>query len=181
MRRILVIDDDSSIRSLFKRGLGYEHFEVKVAESGEQGLALLASEEPDVVILDVKMPGMNGFDVLQSIRQTGSKVPVIMLTALDSIETQLECFNAGADDYVPKPVGFDVLLARIRAVQIRNGGSVSARLRFPTGSRMSASTMAASRSRLPSMRARSRPGSRCASAQSRPSCAWLVSPALPSP
>jgi DNA-binding response OmpR family regulator len=130
MQRILVIDDDSSIRSLFRRGLGYENFEVKVAESGSQGLALIAVEKPDLVILDVKMPGMTGFDVMQSIRQTGNKVPVIMLTALDSIEIQLECLNSGADDYVAKPVGFDVLLARIRAIQVRNGSIVSPRLRF---------------------------------------------------
>lgn len=130
MQRILVIDDDPSIRSLFKRGLGYEGFTVDLAESGETGLASLRETVPDLVILDVMMPGIDGFEVLRRLRAAGDTVPVIMLTAKDTDESQIEGLDAGADDYVLKPVTFDVLLARIRAVQRRRGAAVSNRLRF---------------------------------------------------
>ncbi len=130
MQRILVIDDDPSIRSLFKRGLSYEGFTVDVAESGEAGLSSLRDNVPDLIILDVMMPGIDGFEVLRRIRAAGDNVPVIMLTAKDTDESQVEGLDAGADDYVHKPVSFDVLLARIRAVQRRRGASVSNRLRF---------------------------------------------------
>jgi DNA-binding response OmpR family regulator len=130
MQRILVIDDDPSIRSLFKRGLGYEGFTVDVAESGEIGLSSVRDSVPDLIILDVMMPGIDGFEVLRRLRAAGDTVPVIMLTAKDTDESQIEGLDAGADDYVVKPVGFDVLLARIRAVQRRRGAVVSNRLRF---------------------------------------------------
>jgi DNA-binding response OmpR family regulator len=130
MQRILVIDDDPSIRSLFKRGLGYEGFAVDVAESGEAGLSSLRDNVPDLIILDVMMPGIDGFEVLRRMRAAGDTVPVIMLTAKDTDESQVEGLDAGADDYVHKPISFDVLLARIRAVQRRRGASVSNRLRF---------------------------------------------------
>ncbi len=130
MQRILVIDDDPSIRSLFKRGLGYEGFTVDVAESGESGLMVVRDNMPDLIILDVMMPGIDGFEVLRRLRAAGDTVPVIMLTAKDADESQIEGLDAGADDYVVKPVGFDVLLARIRSVQRRRGTVVSNRLRF---------------------------------------------------
>ena len=130
MQRILVIDDDPSIRSLFKRGLGYEGFAVDLAESGEIGLSSLRDNMPDLIILDVMMPGIDGFEVLRRLRAAGDTVPVIMLTAKDTDESQIEGLDAGADDYVLKPVTFDVLLARIRAVQRRRGAAVSNRLRF---------------------------------------------------
>ena len=130
MQRILVIDDDPSIRSLFKRGLGYEGFSVDLAESGEVGLISARDNVPDLIILDVMMPGIDGFEVLRRLRAAGDTIPVIMLTAKDTDESQVEGLNAGADDYVLKPVSFDVLLARIRAVQRRQGLIVSNRLRF---------------------------------------------------
>lgn len=130
MQRILVIDDDPSIRSLFKRGLGYEGFTVDLAESGEAGLSSARDNVPDLIILDVMMPGIDGFEVLRRLRAAGDLIPVIMLTAKDANESQIEGLDAGADDYVLKPVSFDVLLARIRAVQRRKGVVVSNRLRF---------------------------------------------------
>ena len=130
MQRILVIDDDPSIRSLFKRGLGYEGFTVDLAESGEAGLSSARDNVPDLIILDVMMPGIDGFEVLRRLRAAGDTIPVIMLTAKDANESQIEGLDAGADDYVLKPVSFDVLLARIRAVQRRKGAMVSNRLRF---------------------------------------------------
>ncbi len=130
MQRILVIDDDPSIRSLFKRGLGYEGFTVDLAESGELGLVSARDNVPDLIILDVMMPGIDGFEVLRRLRAAGDTIPVIMLTAKDANESQIEGLDAGADDYVLKPVSFDVLLARIRAVQRRLGTVVSNRLRF---------------------------------------------------
>lgn len=130
MERILVIDDDSSIRSLFKRGFGYEGFKVDLAESGEVGLALAREVAPDLIILDLMMPGMDGFEVLRRLRMAGDLVPVIMLTAKDTDEAQIEGLDVGADDYLVKPIRFDVLLARIRAVQRRRGTLVSNRLHF---------------------------------------------------
>lgn len=124
MQRILVIDDDPSIRSLFKRGLGYEGFTVDLAESGEAGLSSARDNVPDLIILDVMMPGIDGFEVLRRLRAAGDLIPVIMLTAKDANESQIEGLDAGADDYVLKPVSFDVLLARIRAVQRRKGAMV---------------------------------------------------------
>ena len=101
-----------------------------MAESGAAGLSSVREHIPDLILLDVMMPGMDGFDVLRRLRAAGDTIPVILLTARDTDASQIEGLNIGADDCVPKPVSFDVLLARIRAVQWRRGASVSNHLRF---------------------------------------------------
>jgi DNA-binding response OmpR family regulator len=116
MQRILVIDDDSAITSLLKRGLSYEGFVVDTASSGKEGLTLARESSSDLVILDVMMPGLNGFEVLRRLRTADEHVPVLMLTAKDAPADQVEGLELGADDYVIKPFRFDVLLARIRSL-----------------------------------------------------------------
>lgn len=114
MQRILVIDDDDTVRSFLKRGLYYEGYAVDVADSGESGLKQLLGTYPDLVILDWMMPGLDGIEVLQRLRAGDENLPVIMLTGRDTAEDQVRGLEAGANDYVTKPISFDVLVARIR-------------------------------------------------------------------
>lgn len=130
MKRILVIDDDVSVRNFLKRGLSFEGFQVETAESGELGLRAALDRAPHLMILDLMMPGIDGFEVLRRLRSADVQLPVIMLTANDEPEAQMEGLNTGADDYVIKPVHFDVLMARIRAIERRSNGTISNLLRF---------------------------------------------------
>ena len=116
MQRVLVIDDDPAITSLLKRGLSYEGFTVEVASTGEAGLAMARERPPDLVVLDIMMPGMNGLEVLRRLRAADNRLPVLMLTAKDAPADQVQGLEAGADDYVVKPFTFEVLLARVRAL-----------------------------------------------------------------
>lgn len=103
------------MRSLLERGLTYEGFSVQAAADGEAGLSALRSGQPELVILDVMLPGIDGLEVLRRIRQVDPNLPVLMLTARDTAEHQVAGFRGGADDYVTKPFSFDVLVARVRA------------------------------------------------------------------
>jgi DNA-binding response OmpR family regulator len=116
MQRIVVIDDDPAITSLLKRGLSYEGFAVDIAGMGEAGLALARERPPDLVVLDIMMPGINGLEVLRRLRAADERLPVLMLTAKDAPADQVLGLEAGADDYVVKPFTFEVLLARVRAL-----------------------------------------------------------------
>jgi len=111
---IMVVDDEQAILRLLKRTLEPEGYGVIVADNGESALALLDEHKPDLVILDVMMPGLNGFQVLDMIRQR-SNIPVIMLTAKREVNTVRDTLFLGADDYVKKPFHSGELLARIRA------------------------------------------------------------------
>lgn len=119
MKRILVVDDDEGISDYLKRGFSYEGFWVDVAASGEQALATAREHPPDLIILDWMMPGMDGLEVLRRLRLADQSLPVIFLTAKDAPADQVEGFKSGADDFVVKPVGFEVLLARVQA-RLRN-------------------------------------------------------------
>ena len=130
MQRILVIDDDTSIGSFLKRGLSFEGFEVQTAETGEVGLKAILERAPHLLILDLMLPGIDGLEVLRRLRRVDKTLPVIMLTANDDPETQAGGLDLGADDYVIKPVNFDVLMARIRAIQRRLGSTTNHLLRF---------------------------------------------------
>jgi DNA-binding response OmpR family regulator len=130
VKRILVIDDDASVRNFLKRGLSFEGFQVETAESGELGLRAALERSPHLMILDLMMPGIDGFEVLRRLRAADPLLPVIMLTANDAPEAEMEGLNIGADDYVIKPVNFDVLMARIKAIERRMGGTISTLLRF---------------------------------------------------
>jgi two-component system, OmpR family, response regulator MprA len=113
--RILVVDDDPQIVSLVKRGLAYEGYTVDTADSGEKALATALHSPPDLVILDIMMPGLNGLEVTKRLRQ-GSDVPVLLLTAKGTIPDRVAGLDAGADDYLVKPFALDELLARVRAM-----------------------------------------------------------------
>jgi DNA-binding response OmpR family regulator len=112
--RILVVDDELMILNLLERTLKPSGYDVILASDGVSALKLLDQHSPDLVILDIMMPGLNGFQVLRLMRQRSS-VPVIMLTAKREAETVRDALNVGADDYVRKPFGREELLARIRA------------------------------------------------------------------
>ena len=118
MNRILVIDDDIELCELLSDYLGSEGFAVQSVNRGEEGAAQALAEEYALVVLDVMLPGMNGFDVLRKIRET-SKIPVIMLTARGDDIDRIVGLELGADDYLPKPFNPRELTARIRAVQRR--------------------------------------------------------------
>jgi DNA-binding response OmpR family regulator len=112
--RILVVEDEKDIADFIRRGLILKGYEVDVADSGEEGLALVHEQMPDMVILDLMLPGIQGIEVCRRLRAVGD-VPVIILTARDSVADKVEGLDAGADDYVTKPFAFDELLARVRA------------------------------------------------------------------
>lgn len=114
--KILVIEDEERIRQFLQRGLGFEGFRVDVAEDGPTGLKLARDDPPDLILLDVMLPGMDGLEVCERLRSVNDEVPVLMLTAKESIEDRVKGFDAGADDYLVKPFAFDELLARVRAL-----------------------------------------------------------------
>lgn len=128
--RILVIDDDPSITSLLKRGLSYEGFKVQTAASGKEGLDVAREQPPDLIILDVMMPGIDGMEVCRRLRAADSALPIIMLTARDAASDQVLGLQTGADDYVIKPFTFEVLLARIKALLRRTETTGTEQLRF---------------------------------------------------
>lgn len=115
-RRILVIDDDAALTSVLRRGLAYEGFAVDTAVTGSAGLAVARDHAPDLVILDVMLPGIDGFQVLERLRAADADLPVLMLTARDAAEDQVRGLEKGADDYVVKPFTFSVLAAHVKAL-----------------------------------------------------------------
>lgn len=130
MQHILVIDDDAAVTSLLKRGLSYEGFAVATTQSGAEGLAFARENPVDLVILDVMMPGLDGFEVLRRLRAADAQLPILMLTAKDASTDQVQGLESGADDYVIKPFTFDILLARIHVLLRRKHVDHPAVLRF---------------------------------------------------
>ncbi len=126
---ILVVDDDPRITALLRRGLEYEGFEVAAARDGAQGLALAQAGRPDLVILDVMMPGLDGFEVCRRLRAS-SDVPILMLTARDEVADRVAGLELGADDYLVKPFAFEELIARVRALLRRRGAGAAEVLRY---------------------------------------------------
>ena len=115
MPAILVVDDDPHIRSAVSRGLRFEGYDVQVAADGAQALESARVEPPDLVVLDVMLPGMDGLEVCRRLRR-GLASPILMLTARDAVPDRIAGLDSGADDYLVKPFDFDELLARIRAL-----------------------------------------------------------------
>jgi two-component system response regulator MprA len=113
--RILIIEDDPAILKLLQRGLAYEGYLVDTANDGRGGLNSARDNSPDLVILDWMLPGMDGLDVCHRLR-LGGKIPILMLTAKDSIQDRVQGLDAGADDYMVKPFNLDELTARVRAL-----------------------------------------------------------------
>lgn len=113
--RILVIDDDEAITMALRRALAFEGYTVDVALDGEDGLRAARDVAPDLVILDILMPGIDGFEVCRRLRE-GDSIPILMLTARDDVADRVRGLDAGADDYLVKPFAPDELLARVRAL-----------------------------------------------------------------
>jgi len=122
--RVLLIEDDVTITRLLKEGLEDESYAVDVANDGSEGYRTAAADEYDVIILDIMLPGMNGYEVCRALRNDDNKTPILMLTARDAERDIVEGLDTGADDYLAKPFSFDVLLARIRALLRRPNGKL---------------------------------------------------------
>jgi two-component system response regulator MprA len=114
-QRILVVDDDPKINSLLRRSLSYEGYEVETAFSGEEALQKALHGGPELVILDVMMPGIDGFEVCRRLR-AGGEINILMLTAKDEVPDRVKGLDEGADDYLIQPFALDELLARVRAL-----------------------------------------------------------------
>jgi len=114
MARVLIVEDEKRIASFVSKGLAADGFSTTVAEDGQSGLDLALSGNFDLVVLDIGLPGMDGFEVLRQMRAQGSSLPVIVLTARDSVTDTVSALEGGADDYMPKPFRFAELLARVR-------------------------------------------------------------------
>src|SRR5574341_1568982 len=140
VKRILVMDDDPAVASVLKRGLSYEGYAIESVATGEEGLAIAREQPPDLVIPDIMMRGIGGPEVLRRLRTAGEPIPVLMLTAKDAPQDEVQGLEQGADDYVVKPFTFEVLLARIRALlrryETEHPAVLSfANLRLDTGTR----------------------------------------------
>jgi two-component system, OmpR family, response regulator len=131
-RQVLVVDDEASIVDAVATALRYEGFEVREATDGRSALASVQDEAPDLVVLDVMLPDLDGFEVMRRIRQDGIRVPVLFLTARDSVEDKVNGLTIGGDDYVTKPFSLAELVARARAVLRRTKAETErdGRLRF---------------------------------------------------
>jgi two-component system OmpR family response regulator len=117
--RILVIEDDPTVGQYVKRGLEEQRWSVDLVADGEEGERYADSEAYDLVILDMRLPGKPGLDVLRSLRSRGFERPVLVLTAQDAVDAKVTALRAGADDYVTKPFAFEELLARVEAISRR--------------------------------------------------------------
>ena len=114
--RILLVEDDTAIARSLKEGLEDEAYAVDVAYDGDEGYRTVTTDDYDVIILDVMLPEMNGYEVCRALRKDGNQTPILMLTARDAERDIVEGLDVGADDYLAKPFSFEVLLARLRAL-----------------------------------------------------------------
>ncbi len=128
--RVLVIEDDERVAAFVRRGLEEEAYVVDVASDGETGLAHALRDHVDLMVLDVMLPGMSGFEVLRRLRREGRRMPVLLLTARNARRDVVEGLDAGADDYLTKPFDFEELLARLRALTRRAHPPDETLLRF---------------------------------------------------
>lgn len=119
--RVLIVDDERSIRELLVASLRHTGFDVTAAASGAEALEQVERVEPDLILLDVMMPGLDGFDVLRWLRSGGRRVPVLFLTARDATEDKVAGLRLGGDDYITKPFSLDEVIERVRAVLRRVG------------------------------------------------------------
>jgi two-component system OmpR family response regulator len=124
-QRVLVVDDEENVSHLVSSALRFDGFETITADNGNSALAAVAEQDPDLLVLDVMMPGLDGFGLLHKLRAAGSQVPVIFLTARDGASDRVKGLRAGADDYVVKPFSVEELLARVHAVLRRSAPEVS--------------------------------------------------------
>ena len=120
---ILVIEDEPGVRLAVKDELEFEGFRVRLAENGAAGLAAILESPPDLIVLDIMLPGVNGFELCQQVRATGVRTPIIIITARSQEIDKVRGLDLGADDYITKPFGLSELVARVRAVLRRSGVS----------------------------------------------------------
>ncbi|GAB2657008.1 response regulator transcription factor [Prescottella soli] len=114
--RILVVDDDRAVRESLRRSLSFNGYNVDLAVDGVDALEKVAASRPDALVLDVMMPRLDGLEVCRRLRSTGDDLPILVLTARDSVSERVAGLDAGADDYLPKPFALEELLARLRAL-----------------------------------------------------------------
>lgn len=114
--RILLVEDEKNVAAFIKKGLEEEFYSVDIAEDGSEGLLMARSNDYDLIILDIMLPGINGVELCRRIREKDRRVPILMLTAVDSVESKVQGLESGADDYLTKPFAFSELLARIKAL-----------------------------------------------------------------
>jgi two-component system, OmpR family, copper resistance phosphate regulon response regulator CusR len=128
--RILVIEDERKLATAIKLGLESDGYSVTLSPTGEDGFYLLCKQPFDLAILDVMLPGRDGFEILGSLREQGLKIPILLLTARDTVEDRVRGLDTGADDYLVKPFAFPELLARVRALLRRGAAPVKSRSRL---------------------------------------------------
>lgn len=131
MAHILIVEDEPRIASFVAKGLRADGYLTTVAGDGRRGLELALDGGVDLVVLDIGLPGLDGFEVLEQLRAQGSRVPVIVLTARDSVTDTVSALEGGADDYMPKPFRFAELLARVR-LRLRDGAGAEPGARAET-------------------------------------------------
>lgn len=123
--RLLLVEDEKNVASFIEKGLEEEFYTVDVARDGDEGLYMATSTAYDLLILDIMLPGINGIEICKRVRERGLKVPILMLTAVDSVNSKVEGLESGADDYLTKPFAFSELIARINALLRRKVEAVS--------------------------------------------------------
>ena len=114
--RVLVVDDDRAVRDSLRRSLEFNGYDVVLAADGAEGLVAVGSQDPDVVVIDVMMPRLDGIETTRALRAAGNDVPILVLTARDAVGDRVAGLDAGADDYLTKPFALEELLARLRAL-----------------------------------------------------------------
>ena len=119
--RILVVDDERAVRESLRRSLAFNGYTVDLAEDGVEALEAITNERPDALVLDVMMPRLDGLEVCRQLRSSGDDLPILVLTARDTVSERVSGLDAGADDYLPKPFALEELLARLRALLRRTG------------------------------------------------------------
>jgi len=123
--RILLVEDEKNVAAFIKKGLEEEYYGVDAVESGTEGFEAAMSNEYDIMIFDIMLPGMNGIELCRRLREKVVRTPILMLTAMDSVGSKVEGLESGADDYLTKPFAFSELLARIRALLRRRADAVN--------------------------------------------------------
>ncbi|MEJ5286953.1 MAG: Two-component transcriptional response regulator, LuxR family [Candidatus Kapaibacterium sp.] len=126
--RILVVEDEKKLANFIKHGLEEEKYIVEVANDGKKGLELAMNNHYDAILLDVMLPGIDGFTIVRELRNAGISVPIMMLTARGATEDRVLGLDLGADDYLPKPFSFEELTARLRSILRRSGPEKSTKL-----------------------------------------------------
>jgi two-component system, OmpR family, response regulator MprA len=127
---ILIVDDDQHITGVLRRALAYEGYTVEVATRGDEALNKVIEHPPELIVLDLMLPGMDGLEVCRRLRASGNQVPILMLTAKDAIPDRVAGLDEGADDYLVKPMELEELLARVRALLRRRNPEQAEVLRF---------------------------------------------------